>query len=352
MRSNSKIDYDTIFKIYELEKFNAYDKKRIRQNIRRYFEIYLKKKGIPQKGWHDLNEADREYFICCTIRDLLKKEHETENRILQRIDKRLDKRLYNTLSNAYKISEERNAVLDKIRVECWEEGCSDAKKKEKYKELCEILQTYDKRIPLPRFEEFCKAQLEIEKLRKEQADEEQLRKERLELEQARESVLAFHQLRMEELDKEQADKEQLAIEQSAIEQLTGQQSDEEQLDEEQPKKRFLRPYDYIQSYYTFGKDNTEVLLRIVLQVLEEKFDLEINYGLIEECLTTVKETGIPHSEDYGVDKFSALPIEYTDTESVNREDFEKYLLEQGRFLKAREMLLDLKPFYKINRFKN
>lgn len=110
-------------------------------------------------------------------------------------------------------------------------------------------------------------------------------------------------------------------------------------------KNPLTVYDYAQSYYRSHIDTTPVIIRIILQVLEKTLGLQIDYYLIEECLSILSDGSL---DGLDINVFDTFPEEYSAELDMSREDFEKVQKQYAAYQKYRKMYQDLDSFYSID----
>ena len=122
---------------------------------------------------------------------------------------------------------------------------------------------------------------------------------------------------------------------------------------EEFKRAPLRIYDYVQDYiysphieenYVDFSMVNDVLMRIVLQVLEEKLNLKIDRTLIEEALryTQSFKSKIADLEQCQFEEFSP---EYSEDFEITKEEFETEVKRLGEYYTYKKKLQKLKPFY-------
>lgn len=128
---------------------------------------------------------------------------------------------------------------------------------------------------------------------------------------------------------------------------------------EEFKREPLRIYDYVQDAIHSTRDEknsvdhvrvNDVLIRIILQVLEEKLNLKIDRARIEEALLYIKtfDSKIADEEQLQFEEFYP---EYSEDFDITKEEFETEVKRLGEYFKYKRMLQDLKPFYNNRKLK-
>ncbi|MFR7475489.1 hypothetical protein [Frisingicoccus sp.] len=114
----------------------------------------------------------------------------------------------------------------------------------------------------------------------------------------------------------------------------------------------LRIYDYVQDLIHSSDDGkyvdismvNDVLIRIILQVLEEKLNLKIDRALVQKALryTQSFNSKIADVEQLQFEEFYP---EYSEDFEMTKEEFESEVKKLGEYYKYKRMLQNLKPFY-------
>lgn len=154
------VDYSKIWRIYELARETRDEKKRISKIIKRRWEKYLKEIGKENQNWQDLNESEQTHFICYYIREEMVRECPDE-RTLKKIERNINEYVSNTLLEAGKITEAWNQSIDCIHTQYCKADDLEHKKRAAYEKLRRDMQAYDKSIPIPTYEHYCKNPLTI-----------------------------------------------------------------------------------------------------------------------------------------------------------------------------------------------
>lgn len=298
---NRYIDYKTIFSLYKLKRKSQDDKRRIRRNLRNYFDKYIAKLNAESrreyelwhsyntdeedwyKTWNDLSIYQKDYFIYYDIKKLLLKEveisekREINNQLYDYVQKHMiegdandayaraaeDARRYaNHQGKRFEMLAAYNRAVFNIHDKPESKNISKREKKEAYEKLREAFQEYNKSFPIPTYEYYAKCPLSI--------------------------------------------------------------------------------YDYVRSYDDSGikwSDITPTLLRIILHVLESELGLSIDYYGILNCYERMRS--IEYKDIYPHDlRFDAISIKDTKPERLDP-------LEQ--YFKNRRMIEKLTPFYNLDK---
>lgn len=89
-----------------------------------------------------------------------------------------------------------------------------------------------------------------------------------------------------------------------------------------------------------------VLIQIILQVLDKKLGLNVDYYKIQECLSVVLHPDIPEMELFNFEEF---PLEYSDDMGMSEEEYKKVKQRYLKYQTCNKMLQDLTSFYTISK---
>ncbi len=331
MGRTSHADWDTIYKTYRIPKGRSHD---ARQNIRRYLKSYLERLGKPDTyPWDALSEIEKDFFIYIEIYEKMMKSTYVPDRERKNVECEVRSKAYGLMREADYIIKERNAAVDKAFKEHEKGG---------YDKLCEDIRAANQNVPLPTEDEFKRA-LALKQTASQKAAEAgnaQPGEDKGYAARAEDARQAYEAIRAYE-----------AME--AGEPLRYDDAVKAE-DGEKAADISMRAYDYAMAYENsqagFDEDIARVYMRIILQVLEEKLGLKVDYYLIRECLSCqadffgyLMEKGIPF------DDLEQFPEKYEKDMGLSEEEYEERRKKYVDYLKHRKMLNDLEPLYTLEK---
>jgi len=355
------VDYDKIWEVYEIpEDQELYH--RARQTIRRYWHAYLKTLGKPEKFlWERLTEREQDDFIYNIIHKTMKDNY-VPYQAEERVERRINNYNTNSMQTVDDILRTRNEIEDNLYRDHQTATHSDAKKQEAYKGLCNDIQTFNPNIPQPTYEEFVR---------------------RLSLNAAVCPEEANYEARVQDMEMVYRNirvyRESLAYgvarndEEARAEDRANAEAAIRAEDEEKAKGQPITAYEYVMDYETtmlnptLNVDGaTDIYVRIILKVLEEKLGLKVDYDMIDKCLLCRaeffeyckhkdidvdkywrREAGYVVSEDGDKPEiiYNKFPIEYDENLGMSMEQHEELKKRYAEYLSCQKKLNELKPLY-------
>lgn len=295
-----RLDYDDIYALYELT--DSPKKKTIGERLKNRLESYLAQKEDNVNKFEDLSEQEQAYFVCYVIKDLMLKlycDKSSYKKIEQNLEKRIEK---SGLADNMVITEHNNRMDNLFLTKSIKNGRSRKATKKNFDKR------YDDYEKQRFYDEFCK---EWCKSRKDTPPDFETFCEY--------PYMSPYDWMMTELQ----------------------------------EREFRVPQDRIDRF----------VFRIILEILEERFNLRIDYDGIEDCLEKAYYPKDTELEDYinefYLDGFPLKFEEYADTKECTEEEIEKLRLEyegaKKRFAereRAFDKLSNLKNFYTIDKIEN
>lgn len=148
-----EIDYDLIFDLYEVGRYNPRETHRVRQLLRRYFDGYCQENNLKDRSWPKLDRDQQNQFIFHTIRKPM------EKRVSQSIHAMIERNL-NTYAKTHLVdglheAKKHNITTSQLMVRYDITATSCQKEKQKaYNHLCDTLRTHNNKMPVPSYDEF------------------------------------------------------------------------------------------------------------------------------------------------------------------------------------------------------
>ena len=157
-RNDAKMDYETIYDLYGINKnqISKNEERRIRKNLTSWLKIYLQTRRYSEKlSLYDLRKSEQDYFICYEIKDkmIATLPYAVSN---NKIENKLKEYMRDSLVEGERYLKERNSVIERIKKRYYvESNDSEQKKKQAYQEFCETWKYFFHTQP-PTFESFLK----------------------------------------------------------------------------------------------------------------------------------------------------------------------------------------------------
>lgn len=157
-RNDAKMDYETIYNLYGINKnkISKNEDRRIRKNLTSWLKIYLQTRRYSEKlSLYDLRKSEQDYFICYEIKEkmIATLPYAVSN---NKIENNLKEYMRDSLVEGERYLKERNSVIERIKKRDYV-GLKDSeqKKKQAYQEFCETWKYFFHTQP-PTFESFLK----------------------------------------------------------------------------------------------------------------------------------------------------------------------------------------------------
>ena len=340
----STVDIKKIWEVYEIPEDQGL-RHNARQTIRRYWCEYLKKIGKPKDfPWERLTELEQDKFIYREIKDFMKNLY--VNQAWKDIENKINRYIHNSpLAVEDRIQTSIDSKMNLFR-DHRTTTHSDAKKQEAYKALCSDIQAYNANVPLPTYEEFEKELSLNAAVCPEEADYE-TRVQYKEVGYRNIRVLLESQAYGVARDDEEARAEDRAKAEAEV----------RAEDERKAKGKPIRAYDYVMTYEDTMNNrwlpvdgDERIYLRIILQVLEEKLGLKVDYDMVIQCLLCrakfseyCRYKGYERNDDWD------FPMEYDEKLGMTRDEYEELKERYAEYLSCQKKLNDLKPLYKYEK---
>lgn len=361
----SAVDFKKIWEVYEISEDQGL-RHNARQTIRRYWCEYLKKLGKPEKfPWERLTEREQDDFIYIVIHQTMKDNY-VPYQAKERVERRVNNHKANLMQTVDDILRTRTEIEDNLYRDHQTATHSDAEKHKAHNALCRDIQTFNPNIPQPTYEEFVRRLSLNAAVCPEEADYE-ARVQDMEM------VCRNIRVYWESLAYGVArnDEEARAEDRAKAEEEV--RAEDKRKAEGEP----IRAYDYVMNYVTtmlnptLNVDGaTEIYVRIILKVLEEKLGLKVDYDMIDKYLLCRAEFfEYCKHRDIDVDKYwrrdagfvlskdgdkleiiyIKFPIEYDESLNMSMEQHEDLKKRYAEYLSCQKKLNDLKSLYKYEK---
>lgn len=340
-----KVDFKKIWEVYEIPEDQELHHNAC-QTIRRRWEEYLEASGKSKKSpWERLSESEQDNFIYRVIYDTMMDYY-----VPERAQAKVRSKVKSYLANSSLMVDERIQTKNDSIVNLFRDHRttthSDAKKQEAYKGLCNDIRNYNANIPLPTYKEFEKRLSLNASVCPEDADYE-ARVQDMEMVYRNIRVYQETLANGEARNDEEARAEDRANAEAAV------RAEDARTAEGQP----IRAYDYVKDYEATMlnpmlpiEGDTEIYVRIILKVLEEKLGLKVDCDMVNECLLCREEffeycrhKGIDWEDDW------EFPTEYDEKLDMSIEEYEELKKRYAEYLSCEKKLNDLKPLYKYEK---